>query len=287
MSPMASAKVIVIKASGEREPFSEKKVRRSIRRARIPKKLENQVVKHVEEILYDGIPTHEIYKHIREFLGKSSAPYTKGIYGLKQAIMQLGPSGFPFEKFVARVLEHHGYHTQTNVITSGKCVEHEIDVVAEKQQRRYMLECKFHNSPGARSDVKVALYIQARFEDITATTENQPNQTQVFHQPWLVTNTKFTTEAIAYGDCVGMKVIGWSHPQTGDLQSLIQSVGLFPITCLTTLTNEQIKQLLESEIVLLKELVSDDKALLNLGISRETLDTVRDEASLICKTQHA
>ena len=163
---MDSENIQVLKASGEKEPFSEDKVRRSIRRTRIPKKLEDEVVRHVRDSLYSGIPTAEIYRHISEFLGNSSYPYTRTVYGLKQAIMQLGPSGYPFEKFVAAILSHHGYTVQTDVIVSGRCVDHEIDVVAQKENRRYMVECKFHNLPGVRSDVKVALYIQARFEDL-------------------------------------------------------------------------------------------------------------------------
>jgi hypothetical protein len=278
-----ASQITVIKASGQREPFSEKKVRRSIRRARIPKKLENEVVRHIYEIIYDGIPTHEIYQHISEFLGKSSISYIKGIYGLKQAIMQLGPSGFPFEKFVAKVLKHHGYETQVNVLVPGQCVEHEIDVVARKDNRQYMIECKFHNAPGARSDVKVALYIQARFEDIQKNQKNKEDKTKIFHQPWLITNTKFTTEAIEYGNCIGIKIIGWSHPESGDLQYLIESIGLHPVTCLSTLTNDQIKLLLNKGVVLLKQLASNQESLHELGLEREKEDQVLKEASLIVK----
>lgn len=280
---MKKSKIIITKASGQKEPFSEKKVRRSIRRAGVNKQLENQVVRHIYEILYEDIPTHEIYKHIREFLGRSPYPYTKAVYGLKQAIMQLGPSGFPFEKFIARILQDHGFKTDTDVIIPGKCVSHEIDVIAWKENQRYMIECKFHNSPGARSDVKVALYVQARFEDVQVKTKSQSDQTQVFHQPWLVTNTKFTTEAIEYGNCVGMKVIGWSHPDSGDLQSLIENSGLYPVTCLTTLSHDQIKYLLSKGVVLCKQLISDKSALQELGLPKEKENQVIDEAALIYK----
>lgn len=273
--------ITVIKASGDKEPFNEEKVRRSIRRARVPKKLENEVVNHIRKIVYDGIPTQEIYKHIREFLGKSVSPYTKSLYGLKQAIMQLGPSGFPFEKFVSQVLEYHGFETEVDVIVSGKCVDHEVDVLARKDNRQYMMECKFHTTPGTRSDVKVALYVQARFEDIQANTGSQLREKVLISQPWLVTNTKFTTEAIEYGNCVGMKVMGWNHPETGDLRGLIESVGLHPITCLTTLTHEQIKYLLDKGIVLCRQLVSDKDSLEEAGVSKETIEQALKEISLI------
>jgi len=274
----------VVKASGIREPFSESKVRRSIRRVRIPASLENQVVRHVREKLYDGIPTQEIYKHIREFLGSSSAPYSKSMYGLKQAIMQLGPSGFPFEKYIARVLEHHGFLTRTNVIAAGKCVQHEVDVVAEKDGGRFMIECKFHNRPGSRSDVKVALYVQARFEDLERGMQGKTDE-QKFSQPWLVTNTKFTTEAIAYGECVGMWVVGWSHPESGDLQSLIESGRLHPVTCLTTLTEGEAKELLRNNIVMCKQILSEKDALQAMGFPKERRDMVEAEVNAICSQE--
>lgn len=273
--------ITVIKASGEREPFSQEKVRQSIRRAGIPEKLAGQVVTHVREILYDGIPTYELYKHITEYISKSDTPYVRGRYALKQAIMELGPSGFPFEKFVARVLEHHGYRTQTGVIVSGKCVDHEVDVVAEKNGHHFMLECKFHNRPGARSDVKVALYVQARFEDVAKTWEQPGNR--AFDQAWLVTNTKFTSEAITYGNCVGMKVIGWSHPESGDLQTLIEDAGLHPITCMTTLTEDQKRQLLVLNVVLCKQIVEDTSALESLGIPEGEYHKIHTEAMTICQ----
>lgn len=274
--------VTVIKATGDREPFSESKVRHSIRRIRIPTKLENQVVSHMREVLYDGIPTREIYRHITEFIGRSPTPYLVGRFTLKQAIMELGPSGFPFEKFIARVLDHHGYKTHTNVTADGSCVRHEVDVVAEKDGRRYMLECKFHNRPGARSDVKVALYVQARFEDLRKSWQAASGKGQKFHAPWLITNTKFTTEAIAYGDCMGMKTIGWNHPESEDLQHLIEATGLHPITCMTTLTPDQKRSLLAQNVVLCKQIIEEESSLNTLGISDEALANIRLEASAIC-----
>jgi len=278
---MDNQNILVVKASGEREPFSEKKVRHSIHRARIPKQLEDEVVRHIRQALYNGIPTQEIYRHISEFLGNSPYPYTRTVYGLKQAIMQLGPSGYPFEKFVAAILQNHGYATQTNIIVSGKCVEHEIDVVAQKDDRRFMVECKFHNLSGTRSDVKVTLYVQARFEDI------QQKASQPFDQAWLVTNTKFTTEAIHYGNCVGIHVIGWSHPQTENLQDLIEKSALHPVTCLAGLSDLQKKQVLSRGIVLCKELLEDKAgSLSDLKLSGEEKDSLVKEITAICQPRN-
>src|ERR1700733_8394682 len=156
----------VLKDDRTREPFSEQKMMDSIRRARIPHSLRGEVLTHVKSKLYEGISTQEIYQHIMEFLSTSPKPYIKTRYSLKEAIMQLGPTGYPFEDFIGKLLEAQGYTTRVRQILSGKCVSHEIDVIAEKDGHVAMIESKFHNSPGVRSEVHVALYTQARFEDV-------------------------------------------------------------------------------------------------------------------------
>lgn len=276
---MKFSDITVIKASGQKEPFSERKLKRSIKRAKVPRKLRTKVLQNVESKLYDGISTQEIYSNISGFLGKSSAPHTQARYGLKKSLMELGPSGFPFEKFIARVLAHLSYKTQTNIIIQGKCVEHEIDVIAEKNNKRFMLECKHHTQPGARSDVKVALYTQARFNDIKENNHGKP-----FNNVWLVTNTKASTEAIKYAECIGMRIIGWSYPRTQNLQDLIESTGLQPVTCLTTLSQEHKRQALNQGIVLCRELMEKDKLQnIGLGFSKIKISQIKKEANAVCK----
>jgi hypothetical protein len=80
--------------------------------------------------------------------------------------MELGPSGFPFEKYVAEILKYQGYRVEVGVIVEGFCVKHEVDIIAEKEAKHFMIECKFHNQPGTFCDVKIPLYINSRFLDI-------------------------------------------------------------------------------------------------------------------------
>ncbi len=68
--------------------------------------------------------------------------------------MELGDTGYPFEKFVAALLRSEGYETKVGVIVQGHCVTHEVDVVAENDRHHYMCECKFHNSQGRFCNVK-------------------------------------------------------------------------------------------------------------------------------------
>src|SRR5437660_7060011 len=100
----------IIKATGQTEEFSEGKLHASINRAGIPEDMHDAVVAHVKSKLYENIPTSEIYHHIKEYLGNSRLPYARAKYSLKQAIMELGPTGYPFEDFIARIFTAQGYN---------------------------------------------------------------------------------------------------------------------------------------------------------------------------------
>lgn len=272
----------VRKASGNLEPFSEEKIFRSLEKAGVDKVLSDKVLAHVKKELYDGISTQQIYSHIFELLRKESSPIL-GRYDLKRAIMELGPTGYPFEKFVGALLKHNGYQIETGVNVLGRCVTHEIDVVAQKDNQHFMVECKFHNQSGARSDVKVALYVKARFDDVEAVWKEKSGHQTKFHQAWLVTNTKLTSDAIQYGECVGMKIIGWGYPSKGSLQDLIEDSGLYPITCLSFLSRHQKEVLLGQGIVLCRDILTLDKAsLLSLAFSDEQRNRLFEEIKSVC-----
>src|SRR3989338_6047321 len=204
----------VLKAGGSTEPFNEGKIRLSIKRAGIPQNLVENVVAHVKSKLYENIPTSEIYKHITEFLEKSPSPFYKTKYSLKQAIMDLGPTCYPFEDYVSEILKMEGYQTQVRQILEGRCVSHEIDIIAEKDGQKILIEAKFHNSPGTRSDVHVSLYTKARFDDL----KDKYN----FTQGWIVTNTKVTTDGVQYALCNEKKILAWNYPQTGNLKDWVK-----------------------------------------------------------------
>lgn len=261
----------VIKSTGVVEPFSEEKVLASVQRARIPKELEKLMLQHVKSKLYDNIKTSEIYNHIAEFLGISSAPYSKARYGLKQGIMGLGPTGYPFEDFVAEVLKTEGYQTQTRQILNGKCIKHEVDIIAQKDGKKSMIECKFHNSLGNHTQVHVSLYTKARFDDL--------KEIHKLDDVWLVTNTKITDDAISYALCNNMKVISWNYPPNGSLRDLIEKLRLHPITVLTTLSQNQKQSLLDNHIVLCKN-ISNVLSILNLPEDKN--QAVLAEAKFVC-----
>lgn len=265
---------LVIKATGQKEEFSEKKVRDSIKRAGIADDLTEKVVEHVKGKLYDGIKTSEIYHHIVEFLGKSDKPHFGARYGLKQALMRLGPTGYPFEDFFSDILKTQGFITKVRQILHGKCVTHEVDVVARNGANKLMVEAKFHNAPGIKTDVHVALYTKARFDDVLLRND--------LNQAWLVTNTKVTEEALIYAICVGMKVTSWNYPNGESLRELIEKANLTPITALTSISSSQQQTLLENRIVVCKDICKNPNSLNILDIPQKQKDKVLEEASFVC-----
>ena len=240
--------VNVIKATGEIEPFSEEKVISSLMRAGADLPLAQKIVVKIKPSLYPNIPTFEVYSAIMKDLKKEQRTVADK-YNLKKAIMDLGPTGYPFEKFVAGVLAAQEYKTKTNQIIMGKCVSHEVDIVAQND-KKYMVECKFHSLPGGRTDIKVALYTYARFLDI---------KHQGFDSAWLITNTKVTQEVKAYALCMSMRVTAWDYPETDSLNELIDKSGLQPITCLTSLSEEKKKDLIQKGIIYCRDFASHPK----------------------------
>lgn len=273
--------VIITKASGEMVPFSSEKLERSLKRAGAKSNVIQSIIKKVEEKLFPGITTKEIY-HIAFEILKNSTTSIAAKYKLKHAIMELGPSGFPFERYVAQILKHQGFNTWVGEIIKGHCVSHEIDIIAEKEGEYHMMECKFHHQSGYMSDVKIPLYIQSRFKDV----ENAPNriveQGGKFSKGWVVTNTKFSADAIQYGGCVGLQLMGWDHPTKGSLRERIDNAGLYPVTCLTTLTQYEKSKLLDLGVVLVREINGNPSLLNRIGIPQSRVDNVLNECAEIC-----
>lgn len=276
-----SDKIEVVKSSGEVVPFSLRKLTSSLRRSGADPAMVEEVLRQLEPSLYEGITTKKIYRLAYAILKKLSKS-TAARYSLKRGIMELGPSGFPFEKFIAEILNSQGYSTRIGEFINGHCVRHEIDIVATKEGRTFMIECKFHNLPGTKSDVKVPMYIHSRFKDVEKV-ELTGNEFDVrFHQGWVVTNTRFTDDAIRYGTCMNMHLVGWDFPAKGSLKDLTDVFELYPLTCLTTLTKAEKQHLLEQNLVLCKELLSNESLLLRAGIRHHRLDGIMQEVRSLC-----
>src|SRR3989338_2036798 len=274
-------KILITKASGEREPFSEAKLHRSLQRVHASSALSDEIVTLIEGELTEGMKTADIYRQAFSYLRKKERSIAAR-YSLKNALMELGPTGRPFERFVGELLRSEGFGVEVARIVRGVCIKHEVDVVATRGDRHVMVECKFHNRPGLRSDVKISLYIQARFEDIERQWKKEPQHGEKFHEVWLVTNTKFTSDATDYAACVGMHAIGWNYPLQNGLEAHIEKNGLHPITCLTTLSKSHKRELVEKDILTCKQLFEDLKVLQSIGIAESKIPSVANEIKNLC-----
>ena len=197
--------------------------------------------------------------------------------------MDLGPEGHFFERFVGELVKSKGFTVEVGKVVKGFCVEHEVDAVGEKNGYHIMVECKFHNSFGIRSDVKVALYVKARFEDIEKKRRAKPSHGHRFDEAWLVTNTKLTWDAIRYAACVDMKTIGWSYPYEDSLQSVIERSGLYPLTCLTSLNNSQKHLLLNQGAILCRDLIGRVDLIASVWVVQVDMPKVTKEISELCQ----
>lgn len=242
------AQVMVIKRNGEEVPFDDARVIRSMERSGVPRELFDHVLQHIHERVQkdNTITTDEIFYHIREFLTKKDKKSALR-FNLRQGIFDLGPTGFPFEQYLARIFESQGYKTQTDQIMRGECVSHEIDILLEKEGKREIVEVKFHNQTFGKSDVQVVLYTYARFLDV-----QKPNNIDAV---WVATNTKLSTDAITYSECKGIKLLAWNYPQENNLQDFVERPKMYPITILTDITTEEKRRFVDNNIVLVSDML--------------------------------
>lgn len=272
--------IYIIKANGEREEFSPSKFSESLARSKASPEILTQITKQIEGELKDGMTTKHIYTRAFELLKKSEKPAAVR-YSLRKAILDLGPTGFPFEQFVAEIFRAKGFETTTEFVAQGDCAEHEIDVVAWNDKKLIFVEAKFHNELGMKSDLKVALYVKARWDDLMNKKFDQFGQKRQLDEGWLVTNTKFSESAIKYAECRQMKLVGWNYPGQGNLQDLIEESHLHPITCLESISPSDEKLLMQAGIILCKQALNNPDIVLQSGISKEKFEKMRNEIALI------
>lgn len=284
--------VYITKANGEREIFVPQKLRDSFRRAKASPEVAERVLQHVMSELKDGATTTDIYRHAFDLLKKEEKPAAVR-YSLRKAIMDLGPTGFPFELLVAEIFRSRGFEVTTDATVTGKCVEHEVDIAAWNDGELIMCEAKFHNEIGLKSDLKVALYVNSRWEDLkdqdfdlkefnpTLSRDAGLRGTRKLTEGWLVTNTKFSVSAIKYAKCRNMKLVGWNYPEEGGLQDLIEEARLHPITCLESITKHEEQMLMSSGIILCKQALENPDVAASAGLPQEKIKKMLEEIKLI------
>jgi len=278
---MSKKEIEIRKSSGKTVPFSMDKLTNSLRRSGADDSTINEVLGKVKDELYTGITTKEIYNRAYAIL-KKKQPVFASKYKLKKAIYELGPSGFPFEKFISTLLKYSGYVTEVGKVVYGKCVKHEIDVFAKKNGKVIVIECKFHGEEGRNCNVKVPLYIHSRYSDICNATYGTKSDFNRPDEGWVVTNTRFTEDALAYGKCTDLYLLSWDYPEDNGLRNRIDRLGLYPITVSTVMSRREKEFLLSRDIVLCRQLHQDTFYLDHLGISESRKTKILNEVVSLC-----
>jgi hypothetical protein len=166
-------------------------------------------------------------------------------YQLKDAIMRLGPAGFMFENYVGKILKYSDFKIKNiGAKIRGNCAIHEIDLIALSDNKKFMVECKYHSSHGIYTGLKESLYTHARFLDL------QPK----FDEEILICNTKVSFHAKKYAKCVDQKIISWRYPPGKSLENIIEKNRLYPITILN-LNTKEIQIFSQHHIMLAKDLL--------------------------------
>lgn len=278
---MEISNIDIVKSSGAKVKFSLEKLRTSLKRSGAGEEVVKQILDKVRDELYQGISTKEIYNRAFAMLKKNKS-YFASKYKLKKAIYELGPTGFPFERFVSAILNYSGYKTEVGTILQGKCVSHEIDVIARKNSEATIIECKFHGDQGLNCNVKIPLYINSRYQDVKANWSKISEDEISLTQGWVVTNTRFTKDALQFGNCCGLYLLSWDYPLNNSLKNRIDRSGLYPITVSTLITKREKQFLLSRSVVLCRDLINDKFYLDHLGISETRKTKILNEISQLC-----
>jgi hypothetical protein len=252
-----------------------------LRRAGAGEETIAEIGKDIMNWLSYGETTKNIYARAFRLLRKKRGSLAAR-YKLKKAIMELGPTGYPFEHFIGQIMKSQGFKVQTGLVVEGHCITHEMDVIATKDSVQRLVECKFHNGQGKISNVQVALYIRSRVDDIIKKRKTLPEFKGLEFEGWVVTNTRFSLDATKYGTCSGLKMLSWDYPRNNSLKDLIERDRIFPVTTLVNLTKNQKVMLAQKGIVLCRQLLESKEEVASLGLTFSKQKELEEELEELC-----
>jgi len=269
--------VFVTKADGTKQLFDREKVVRTCLRMGASRRTADEVAERVEKSLYDGIPTSKILQMTFRLLRKYK-PAFRHLFDLRRGL-SLMDSKPEFESFVQILLAHNGFDVSPNRLLTGRCVTHEVDAIARKGGVTYFVEAKHHVSYHALTGLDESRIARAILEDVSEGFELGKNSLKV-DRAMIVTNTRYSEHAIRYGKCRNILQIGWSSPVDLSLQNMIGEKNLYPLSCLRDLKHETKTKLVNSGIVLLKQLFEEEPSTLAraTGVQKETLEQIIENA---------
>lgn len=275
------------KRSGEIEHYQAAKLQKSIENVGLSEIEAELIVKEIEAKRFKKtLTTRKLHQETFWLLRKRSNA-AAARYNVKRAVQELGPSGYPFERFFGELLKALNYKVEVGVHLQGNCLTHEVDVLADKvddkNDVRIMTECKFKNRLTHKVDTQTVLYIQARFQDLSKFW-SKDDKLPKNHKVCVATNTGFTTDAIKYSECMQMLLVSWDYPRKGrNLKRLIEDTATYPLTCLTTLTKAEKQILLNKKLVLVREIEANQSILNALNLTNRKRSKVLKEVENLCR----
>lgn len=273
-------KTMIRKTSGEMEAFSRNKLNASLSRSGADPEAIRAIVDDVEAWIYDGIPSSKIYSRAFSLLRKQQLGMAAR-YKLKNAMMELGPTGYPFERLIGEVFRLQGFDVEVGQVLQGHCVTHEVDVIATRGKEQHFIECKYYQSTGKNANVQVPMYIRSRVDDLIRYRKELPQFRDFTFHGWVVTNTRFTSDAVSFGECTGLNLLSWDYPSRG-LKELIDEEHIFPVTVLTRLTTAEKHALMDQGIVLCNQIPANLNVLASVGIDEKRIKGIVKEIHYLC-----
>ena len=251
----------IIKSTGQHQTFEKKKFIQSLVKSKVPRPVANQIFRQIESKLHDRITTQQIYKLAKQALLDANQTIGYHLYQLREAIATL--DSIAFEKYIAQILTQWGFVSQWNVIVAGRCIEHQVDIVAYKEDKNYLVECKHHRKYHRDSGLGRILELDARWQDINEF-KGQINyplgrraETIKFYKSWLITNTKFSEHAKNYAKCRRIELTGWKYGTRLTLERMVQEIHVYPLT-MFGLNSRQSAELVEIDLVTTNDLLAYD-----------------------------
>jgi len=275
--------VTIVKASGQLEEFNINKLIDSLVRSGAAEDVAREIALKVEREITPASHTKHIFRTAKRLLRQYSR-VSDMRYSIKKAIYSLGPAGYQFEKYFAGILKEYGYSTEVDKVVRGYCVTHEVDVFARKENQYSVIECKYHSNSGNSTDVKTALYVHSRFADIQRAFLENPQGKSSAYQGWLVTNTRCSSDAIKYAECVGLRIISWRYPGRDSLEKMIENKRLYPVNILSSMTRTSLDILFSNGIFLAKEIadMEENTFLKTSGLDTHSAKSLKKEADALC-----
>jgi Holliday junction resolvase-like predicted endonuclease len=271
--------VYVTKADGSKQPFDKQKIINTCLRLQATLEQAQSIADKIEARAYDGIPTKKILQMIFLYMKKYRPAIVYQI-DLRQAIAMLR-SKPDFEIFAAKLFEAMGYVVETNLIIQGKCVEHEIDVVARKEEEVILVEVKHHVNHHTYSGLDVFLQLNSTLEDLIEGYEIGKNNFR-FTKAILICNTKVSEHAKRYALCKGLEFIAWKFPPEKGLERIIEEYKLYPITFLKEIERREAYKLADVGIVTVKQLLDyTEKISRKTGINERRIRELQRAAKII------